>query len=369
MLLAVLVVMVPIGWSYGSYLRAPGDAPLSVRSVEFLRDHGFESLINDVEQWWYTRKKPIGARPPAADVVSALRRAAPLGVATTPPSGQRVSRSAGAWVDVSGLSSAPGSVQQTYVLPDPKEPSVAANVVRFDQHTTSLVLVPGTVEPGGNAWAWKSEIPLNQRSHAIAAFNAGFRFRHTPGGVYAEGRHAVRPLENGLASMVIRSDGTADVADWGRDATLTSDVVSVRQNLALIVDHGRAASGLEADRGGRWGTTRSQFQYTWRSGVGVDALGRLVYAAGAQMTLTQLAAALVDAGAVRAMQLDIHDGVVTFNWYRPTSGNKVSASKLFPAMQRSATRYLAPDQRDFFTVMSPLDDAGPEPPAVTWTPP
>ena len=143
---------------------------------------------------------------------------------------------------------------------------------------------------------------------------------------------------------MIGKDGRADVEAWPGDSALSS-VASVRQNLSLIVDGGRPVDGLTSDKGLKWGTKKSQFQYTWRASVGVDAKGRLIYAAGSQMTMMQLATAMVDAGAVRAMELDIHDGVVTFNWYRPapTTPLGVEGMKLTPSMQRKADRYLAPD--------------------------
>ncbi|MBS1836521.1 MAG: phosphodiester glycosidase family protein [Actinobacteria bacterium] len=373
--IVLAVVMVPVGWSYAGYLTAPGDAPLQVRSVDWLRDHGFESAINDVEQWWYTRKRPTGSHPPKADIPIALRRTsatvpadadravtadrkvtadgsvtADTGVSAAGAAPQRGTLEA-VWMPVAGLASGPGAVQETYLHPDAAAPAVIADVVRFDQSKLRTVYVPGTKEPGGT-WAWGSEIPMRDRPTVIAAFNAGFKFRHTRGGVYTEGRHAVRPLEAGLASLVIDRSGRADVVAWPGPSALTKDVVSVRQNLDLIVDAGAPAKGLKADRGGRWGTKRSQFQYTWRSAVGVDAQGRLLYAAGSQITLTQLARAMVDAGAVRAMQLDIHDGVVTFNWFRPDPASKlgVSAAKLSPSMQRKATRFLSADWRDFIAV-------------------
>ena len=353
--LLLAVAMVPVGYSYGTYLTAPGDAPPQVRSVDWLRDHGFESVINDVEQWWYTRHKPTGSRPPKADIPVALRS----GAAPGPSMDRAITASArpgaleGVWTTVDGLASRPGAVEQTYLHPDRAAPAVVADVVRFDQDALRTVYVPGTKEPGGK-WAWGSQIPRSQRPRTVAAFNAGFKFRHTRGGVYTEGRHAVRPLQAGLASLVIGTDGRADVVAWPGEQALTPEVVSVRQNLALIVDGGRAVPGLASDRGGNWGTRRSQFQYTWRSAVGIDASGRLIYAAGHQMTLMQLARAMVDAGAVRAMQLDIHDGVISFNWYRPQpgAGLGVDASKLVPSMQRKATRYLASDQRDFIVVQA-----------------
>src|SRR5262249_5179225 len=45
----LVVAMVPIGYSYIGYLTAPGDEPFNVRTVDWLRDHGFESVVNDVE--------------------------------------------------------------------------------------------------------------------------------------------------------------------------------------------------------------------------------------------------------------------------------------------------------------------------------
>ncbi|MFN8052134.1 MAG: phosphodiester glycosidase family protein [Acidimicrobiales bacterium] len=350
------VALSAFGWSYGGYLTAAGNAPVAVRTVDWARDHGFETVVDRAEQWWYTRSKPTGTRPSAQDLpprsgtqAVATTAAVPIPVVVHP-----ARRGEGRWRVVDGLTSAPGSVQETFVRPDPGFPSVSAAVVRLDQRATRLVFVPGLRQPGVGHWSWGSEIPPAVRPTVVAAFNAGFKFKDTRGGLYTEGRHTVRPLATGLASIVIHRDGTADVADWGRDAHMSSDVVSVRQNLSLIVDHGRPVPGLLVDRGSKWGKLKSQFQFTWRSGLGVDREGRLLYVAGRRMTLTELAAALTDAGAVRGMQLDIHSDVVTFNWFRPVAGSAtaVRAAKLMPSMQLSATRYLRPDQRDFLAVLA-----------------
>jgi hypothetical protein len=52
------------------------------------------------------------------------------------------------------------------------------------------------------------------------------------------------------------------------------------------------------------------------------------------------------------MQLDIHDKVVTFNWYRPDPKSPlgVDGSKLMASMQRDASRFLVADQRDFLAM-------------------
>jgi hypothetical protein len=358
-MLVVAAIVVPIGWSYTGYLTAPGDAPVSVRSVDFLREHGLATVVDRVEQWWYTRSPPAGRLAPAGDLPSGSRPGSQqvgdsrLTTPSVPLTVTPAQAGEGVWRAVTGLATRAAGVSETFIRPDATHPSVAADIVRFDQHATRLVLVPGMKEPGGAPWAWGSGIPRAQRPKVVAAFNAGFKFADTPGGLFSEGRTAVRPLQAGLASIVIRRDGTADVAQWGRDASMNSDIVSVRQNLDLVVDQGRPVAGLITNRAGQWGTTQSQLQYTWRSGLGIDSKGRLLYVAGRQMSLTELASALTDAGAVRGMQLDIHP-VVSFNWFRPDAASAlgVTASKLVPSMHRDATRYLSPEQRDFLTVLA-----------------
>jgi hypothetical protein len=61
--------------------------------------------------------------------------------------------------------------------------------------------------------------------------------------------------------------------------------------------------------------------------------------------------ALKAAGATIGMQLDIHSELVTFNAYHPGPAGPVG-EKLLPAMRRPASRYLRPDQRDFFAIVA-----------------
>ncbi len=361
LMLVIVVLLIPTGWSYAGYLTAPGDAPVSTRSVDWAREHGFAPVINLGEQWWYTRHKPTGAKPPARDLPvssSALtqgRAAAPLAALPAPdvikPLVTPSLPGEGVWKADGGFTAPAGTVQSTYLRPDPKYPSASMALVRLDQAHTRLVYVPGARPEFGTGWAWGAAIPRSQRSHLIAAFNAGFKFKDTLGGAYTEGR-TIRPLVKGEATAVISKDGTVDIVDWGRDVSSTAGLASVRQNLALIVDGGKPVPDLRTDQHQKWGTPKSQLQFTWRSGLGIDAQGRLIYAAGRQMTLTQLATTLARAGAVRGMQLDIHSGQVDFNLFRPDAAapRGVTASKLMKSMPRTATRFLSPDDRDFFTV-------------------
>jgi len=66
----------------------------------------------------------------------------------------------------------------------------------------------------------------------------------------------------------------------------------------------------------------------WRSGVGVDAHGNVLYAGANGQTARGLAEILQRAGAVRAMELDINSEWVTFNFYGTWGAG--AAQKLLP---------------------------------------
>src|SRR6202035_2943023 len=89
---------------------------------------------------------------------------------------------------------------------------------------------------------------------------------------------------------------------------------SARQTLPLIVEGGRPNPNLSD--GPQWGATLGNAIRVWRSGLGVDAQGNLIYAAANYQTVASLAKILIHAGAVRAMELDINSYWVSFISYR-----------------------------------------------------
>jgi len=354
-------LLVGLLWATLSYTRAltyPGSAPWSDRTVEWIRTNGGARVVDAVEQWYYSHHKPsrgdarAALRQLPAQTPTTTPSAAPPGRAEFPTDVQSVvshpSPGEGVWQPVGPAPDGRPSLETTVFRPKADDPNTVVGAAWMDTGALRATLVAGTVVPGGSGWAWHAEVPRSERSHLVAAFNSGFKFQDTAGGYYAEGRTAV-PLVDGQASFVIMADGTATVADWGRDVHMGPGVRAVRQSLQLIVDGGHPSVDLTSNTQGAYGTRRQQLQYTWRSGVGTDGHGGLVYVAGAGLDLRTLAAALVDAGAVRGMQLDIHDNKSTFNVFRPDAGMPAGTvgTKLMPNMQRPASRYLQPDQRDF----------------------
>jgi hypothetical protein len=82
--------------------------------------------------------------------------------------------------------------------------------------------------------------------------------------------------------------------------------------------------------------------------VGIDRYGNLLYGAANDQTVGSLAAIMIHAGAVRAMELDINTYWVSFITYKQPGA--VGATNLLTGMARSPQRYLTPDDRDFFAV-------------------
>lgn len=373
LLLAVLMV-VP-GVSYGQALTYPGNASWQERSVEWVRDNGGAGLVNTVENWYYTRHAPPNSAPAAAALPawtgtqaraatgSRTTTGAPASAPAATPkvtTPTRVPALAGAtalpgegvWkVERTGSTGAP-VLYSTILRPDPAYASVVAAAAWIPVDATAAHLVAGTKQPGGSGWGGNAAIPSADLPSVVATFNSGWKYKDLNGGYYAN-KQSNPPLQDGLASVVIDKQGQVRVGQWGRDVSMRPDVVAVRQNLHLVIDHGAAVPGLDSNPTGAWGSPKNQLQFTWRSGLGTDSAGDLIYVAGDNLTLQSLATAMTDAGIGRGMELDIHPRMVNFAVWNHTPDGHLRATNLLPTMPVAPNRYVVPDQRDFFYLTLP----------------
>jgi hypothetical protein len=186
---------------------------------------------------------------------------------------------------------------------------------------------------------------MGRRSKLVATFNSGFKLADSNGGV-AIGGHTYAPMRDGMGTIVRYRNGQVNVISWTGGPNVGPDVVYARQNLPLIVNHGRPNPNLSD--GPEWGATLGNAIQVWRSAVGVDRHGNLIYAAANYQTVGSLAAIMIRAGAVRAMEMDINTYWTSFISYRHLGAR--DPSNLLADMDRSPYRYLTPDDRDFFAV-------------------
>ncbi len=354
---AALVCLVAAAISYVEMLSEPSNSSLGIRTVEWLRDNGARGLVNRVENFYYSLNAPAtggpalrslpaqigGLRPPPALRRRAVRRYHPRRIL---PVIHPALRGEGVWRPTFARRRSAPPVLVTSFRPDPSYPQLVAGVAWIDHTQTSTWLYPGRLEPSVPlASRGPMEVPPHVRARLVATFNSGFKLADSGGG-YAQGGHTYAPLKRGLATFVRRRDGRVNIGAWASGPIAPRDVIYARQNLPLIVDRGRPNPNLSD--GPEWGATLGNAIRVWRSAVGVDRRGNLIYAAANDQTVGSLAAIMIRAGAVRAMELDINTYWVSFITYRtPGAGDPAN---LLPDMDRSPGRYLSPDDRDFFAV-------------------
>jgi hypothetical protein len=335
------------------------------RFTEWARGRGASGIVNWVEKEWYSHHQPpVGGRPPSGSFrrPSSLPATAVAGPAHLPPPAPMVTPAGpplpgeGQWSPAGRLVGGIPAVYETTLRPDAVHTSYVVGVAWMDTTLLRATLYSGSLIPGGGPFSHTAPIPPGAATSLVAAFNAGFLMSSANGGYYTDGR-TILPLRSGAASFVVYKNGTSTVALWGRDATMTPGVVSVRQNLDLIVDGGKPVPGLNATDTTRWGATLGDQIFVWRSGLGVTADGALVYVGGPGLNITDLADLLTRAGAVRAMELDINTDWVNYSTYQPSTpsgpAGGANGTQLLPGMTGTPGRYFQPWwARDFITMSS-----------------
>ena len=333
---------------------------VGVASVEWMRSHGGNPIVSEVENWYYTLNEPEKGGPalkvlPQVGVTAAGPEGGGEGEGSgssyyLPPNvnplihpvlpGEGIWKKAGAGVGVR-----PPLLLTTF-RSDPEYPQFVAGVAWIDSSRTELQYMPGTVEPPEPLEdRGEGQVPPAERRRLVATFNGGFPLETSNAGLIYRGK-VKEAMVDGIATVVRYRDGKVDIVRWESGPGAPKDVWFAKQNLPPIIYEGRLNPNLSD--GPEWGETVNNQTRVWRSGLGIDAHGNLMYAAANYQTVESLAKVLRRAGAVRALELDINEDWTSFISYRhPGAGHP---SNLLPEMYRSPERYLTPDERDFFAV-------------------
>jgi hypothetical protein len=361
-----VIFLVPAVVSYVSMLTQRSDSSLGIRTVEWLRDNGARGLVTRVESIYYAWTAPAKGGPglralphQAGAVTSAVGtgsgasgvRHQHLQPPYQPPRVRPIISPAlpgeGIWhATWQGPGSTHPPVLITSFRPNPDYPRLVADVAWIDHTQTTTWLYPGVSEPAVRLPSrGPEEVPVPLRGRLVATFNSGFKLADSGGGFVFGGR-TYAALTPDRATFVRYRNGRVDIVAWHGGPDATPDIEYARQNLPLLVNHGRANPNL--NNSAEWGATLGNAAMVWRSAVGIDRHGNLVYTAAPDMTTQSLATVMIHVGAVRAMELDINTYWTSFITYRnPGAGG---AANLDPGMDRSPERYLSPDDRDFFAV-------------------
>lgn len=360
-LLAILVGLVVagsvVGWSVVGALRAPGTDSVAARLAEWGRDHGFDGLITWLEKRQYEHNQPPTGGVPVGGIPRAAAVPATSADPSTetsvlappplhPPSGLVPLPGEGQWETVVTVHGQP-AIRVAHVRPDREHTSFLVGVLWMDPNLVRGQLHPGFLDPGGTWQADTSLTPAEQRT-VVAVFNGGFRLNGAShGGYYSQGR-TVRPLVDGAASLVLRTDGSATVGAWNREVRMDPGVASVRQNLVPLVDEGQVNPTCQSGGTAQWGSTVGQVAFIHRSGFGVTPRGAEVYVGGPALSVCSLGEILQASGVVRGMELDINPNWVSGAYFHPTPHGPLQGFRLFPGEQVAAEHYLSPSSRDWY---------------------
>jgi hypothetical protein len=254
------------------------------------------------------------------------------------------------WAVVSQDAAGVAVEEQTITVP----PGHVVTLLRFDAGRVVFDLHVGSTDPPVNPATVPGDrgpaIAADEAPFLLAAFNGGFKLRDGPGGFDVQGQ-VVAPLIGGKASFVIDVNGTAHIGVWGVGLPAPGEqVASVRQNLSPLITAGAPNPTVTVPSD--WGATLTVSKVVPRSAAGEDAQGDIIYAAGMGVLPADLSTALLQAGAVNAMQLDINP-----EWVQLDAAASMGAPLVaqIPGQNRPSAQYVTGWTRDFFAVLAPFE--------------
>ena len=241
--IAVVLVMIPVGWSYVDALQAPGTDSLGIRTVEWVRDNGGNGIVNTIERWWYTNNPPPEGGTPDEIKIAGVKgdTGAPIipayigvpGIGMTPsltqhlppPTASRVPTPAAVVEHNEGVWQPTGRTRRRLPrrlhhlrAPDSVNTSYYTGLMWLDTKLLRASYVVGLNEPGGGPNPWNSQIPGRAARRSIAAFNSGFKMDSAQRRRLLSTATEIKPLVDGAASFVIKKDGIGEQSACG-DAT------------------------------------------------------------------------------------------------------------------------------------------------------
>jgi hypothetical protein len=362
-----LVLLLWLVVSYTAWMLQPTSLRWQDRSAEWVRSEvPFGNwLVDESEHIYYTANAPKQGGPQLKSLPTVGLNPQPLGrpppgvpiqAAVSPPRIKPVFPHAlpgeGVWKPVGPPVDGGPPVLVTTYRPERDYPQMVAYVAWFDHTRTEIAYYPGRYEPPNAAVRGPMMVPYDQRRRLLATFNAGFIYTDGDNGSADNGR-TNEPLKDGNATLICYRDGRIALVKWSGGPKVGPDVAWARQSLAPILWNRQLNPQLNDNPNSpQWGYTLGGLTRVWRTGVGIDRDGNLIYVAADDQTVITLAKILQHAGAVRAMEFDINPDWHTLITYTHRAHGPVP-TMVGPNPMQPPTRYLVPDDRDFFAVYRP----------------
>jgi hypothetical protein len=240
---------------------------------------------------------------------------------------------------------------------------VQFRTIRLRARTTVLRWHVGYLDPPTRA----GQIPADASSSinwpneglagVVAVFNGGFKVAAKAGGSMVDGV-TLSPLIRGDMTLAISAAGHWKMGLWEPGFPgPTFHAIAYRQNLSPLIANAKVTSVALSTNPLIWGSPLNNRPLEPRSALGIDVRGNLVYVATMTGVLpSQIASALLAAGAVEGMELDI-------NPFWPVVGasfHVLHSPGIFPVQipnsEHNPTIYSTGWQRDFFVAIAEPGD-------------
>ena len=222
---------------------------------------------------------------------------------------------------------------------------------------TVLGLYLGYEGPGVTSYSRGPEaVPSAGLARLLATFNSGFYEKDGPAGFFTN--HTLYfPMVKGLATVVRYTNGTVGITQWAGGPNPGPTVLMARQNLPLLVNNSRPTPGTANNFA--WGLTLYGAAAVWRSALGIDKNGNLIYAAAPAQTAASMASVMVQLHCVRAMELDINPEWPIFVTYAGPGAQSPALD--VPNPNQIPGRFLYSSTKDFFAVFLSRGPGDPQP--------
>ncbi len=238
---------------------------------------------------------------------------------------------------------------KSFIRPDLTRPYAIVYLVKMDMKKLGVGVQAGTYYPGGTHRVYgPGVVPLDIKNSnsLLAVFNGGFQEKDGHYGMIV-GNKTYVPLRKNMPTLLFHADGSFSLITYtGQE--IPKDVVALRQNGPFLIENDRVTSYVELGPD-TWGRTVTNSMYTWRSGLGITKDGNLIYAVGNSLLPGTLAKALIAAGAVNAIQLDINQPWVRYIIYQSIGNGKYNSAPLLTSM-KGGKEYLTKYNKDFFYI-------------------
>lgn len=275
---------------------------------------------------------------------------------------------------------------QTFLRPDAERSWARMYLTVWDPRLVQLNMVSGTEEPmSATGETGTGLIPRDPDTlrRLVGAFNGGFQAVHGEFGMMASGR-VYLPPKPWAATVAVFSDGRVAMGSWpgpedkrkGYDEAsaveqIPAGMIGYRQNLTSLVEEGV----YNPWQRWWWGAAPNQQgeqTLTQRSALCMTRTGFMLYAWGDSLSPQAMGQALIAAGCVRALHLDMnssHCGMEFYNVFRDDEaqlpkgpreryrfegtvaglpGYTVRSRRAVTSMGTELARYIKPDPRDYF---------------------